>query len=99
MRARFMIENPETIEASMKITMTIGQWVLLRDILTEKHIHHYLSSAITDIVIDARRIYYPNPTTEREQEEGVSLTLPSIKEAREKAFGEYREGKVMGNEG
>lgn len=35
MKARFMIENPDEVEATLKITMTVKEWTELRDQLSE----------------------------------------------------------------
>ena len=58
MKARFMIEEPEKIEATMKITMTVKEWEELRDQLVQKWPSARLSSAITGLLIDARRVVY-----------------------------------------
>ena len=58
MRARFMIENPKEIECTMKITMTVEEWEKLRDQLAERWPSARLSSAITQVLIDARKVYY-----------------------------------------
>lgn len=59
MRARFMLENPEAVEATMKITMTVKEWEDLRDQLASKWPSSRLSSAITSMLMDARRVVYP----------------------------------------
>ena len=58
MKARFMIENPDNIEATIKITMTVKEWVELRDQLEHKWPSSRLSDAITSVVIEARKVYY-----------------------------------------
>lgn len=58
MKARFLIENPGAIEATMKITMTVKEWEELRDQLASKWPSSRLSQAITSVLIDARRVVY-----------------------------------------
>lgn len=58
MKARFMVESPDEIEATMKITMTIREWTELRDQLANKWPSSRLSSFITDLVMQARKVYY-----------------------------------------
>jgi len=58
MKVRFMIENPQEIEATMKITMLVSEWETLRDQLVEKWPSARLSTAITSLLIDARRVIY-----------------------------------------
>lgn len=57
--ARFMIEKPEDIECTMKITMTVREWVALRDELKSSYPSWKLSHAIDSLVTDARKTYYP----------------------------------------
>lgn len=58
MRARFLIEDPDEIEATMKITMTVKEWTELRDQLAEKWPSSRLSLVITSVLSEARKIYY-----------------------------------------
>ncbi len=58
MNARFMIENPDSIEATMKLTMTIKNWTELRDQLAIKWPSSDLSYAITDLLSQARKVFY-----------------------------------------
>ena len=58
MKARFMIEDPQGIEATMKITMTVKEWEDLRDQLAKAWPSSRLSNAITSVLTDARRVVY-----------------------------------------
>lgn len=60
MRSRFMFENPDELEATMKITMAVGEWVKLRDQLVNSHAWPScdVAQAITALVTDARRTFY-----------------------------------------
>lgn len=58
MKARFMVESPDAIEATMKITMSVKDWTDLRDQLAQKWPSSRLSSAITDLLAQARKVYY-----------------------------------------
>ena len=58
MRARFMFENPQEIEATMKLTMSVKEWEDLRDQLCEKWPSSRLSSCLTDLVAAARKVAY-----------------------------------------
>ena len=62
MRARFLIESPDEIEATMKITMTVKEWTELRDQLAEKWPSSRLSRAITNVLSEARKVYYAPDT-------------------------------------
>lgn len=55
---RYMIENPKKIEATMKITMKVKEWELLRDQLQNKWPSSPLTSVITQLLIDARKVIY-----------------------------------------
>jgi len=58
MKARYMIENPQSIEATIKLTMTVKEWEELRDQLATKWPSARLSVAITNLLCDARRVIY-----------------------------------------
>lgn len=58
MKARYMIEDPGNIEATLKITMTVKEWEQLRDQLESSYPSWKLSGMITAILTDARRVVY-----------------------------------------
>jgi len=58
MKARYMLENPEEIQATMKITMPVHKWEELRDKLNDRYPSWELSAAITRILCDARKVVY-----------------------------------------
>ena len=58
MEARFMIENPDKVEATMKITMSIKDWTELRDQLAKAYPSWKLSSMITNLLGQARKVFY-----------------------------------------
>lgn len=58
MKARFMIENPDSIEATIKITMTVKEWSDLRDQLENKWPSSRLSTSISHVITEARKVYY-----------------------------------------
>lgn len=58
MKARFMLENPDEIQATMKITMRVKDWKELRDQLAQKWPSSQLSVAITSVVAEASKAYY-----------------------------------------
>jgi hypothetical protein len=62
MKARFMIEEPDKIEATMKITMTVKEWTELREQLSRNWPSCRLSAAITSVLIEARKVYYAPET-------------------------------------
>lgn len=61
MIAKFRIEDPDNILATMEITMSIKDWNELRNQLDEAHPSWRLSSAIRDLLSQARKVFYPNP--------------------------------------
>ena len=58
-KVRFMMENPDSIEATMKITMTLKDWSDLRDQLQSKWPSSWLSNGITDLLGQSRKVFYP----------------------------------------
>ena len=58
MHARYMIEKPEDIQCTMKITMTLKHWGELRDQLERKWPSGELSGTITDLISQARQVFY-----------------------------------------
>ena len=59
MKARFLIEEPEKVEFTLKLTMTAKEWEQLRDQLQEKWPSARLSRAITSILTNVRATHYP----------------------------------------
>ena len=58
MEARFMIENPQSVVCEMKIKMTVKEWEDLRDQLQKSFPSWRLSNAITDLLAQARKVFY-----------------------------------------
>ncbi len=58
MKSRFMIENPASIEATLKVTMTIKQWTELRDQLTSAWPSWKFGQAINELLSAALKVYY-----------------------------------------
>lgn len=58
MRARFLIESPDQVEATMKITMTVKEWTELRDQLASVWPSSRLAQAINKVLSEARKSYY-----------------------------------------
>lgn len=56
--ARFMIENPGEIVATMKIRMTVKEWEELREQLDRKWPSSVLSGAIADLLAQSRKVLY-----------------------------------------
>lgn len=67
-RARFGAENASKFEYTLKITMTIEEWERLRDQLDQTQITLYetsqLKHAITDILAQVRKIFWPTTPEE-----------------------------------
>lgn len=60
MEGRFMVEDPKKIVATMKITMPISEWEELRDQLNRKWPSNDLLNLITDLISQARKVFYPS---------------------------------------
>ncbi|KKM15946.1 hypothetical protein LCGC14_1690850 [marine sediment metagenome] len=58
MKVWFMIENPDEIEATIKLTMTIKKWTELQDQLRDTYPSWELSSKISEVVNAARKVFY-----------------------------------------
>ena len=59
LRARMMVEQPDNIDMTLKLTMSIKEWCELRDQLNSGYPSWRLSSAITSMLVDARQVFYP----------------------------------------
>lgn len=62
MKASFRITNPDEVEATIAITMTLGEWKLIRAALAEEHLYEpggKLRGVIEDLVSQASRSFYP----------------------------------------
>jgi len=62
MEARFMIETPDNIQATMKLTMSLKEWGDLRDQLQKQWPSSRLSQAITHVLAAASKVYYAPET-------------------------------------
>jgi hypothetical protein len=60
-----MIENPDSLEATMKITMTLKEWTELRDQLSEVWPSSILSQHITNLLSQGRKVFYSKVDDER----------------------------------
>ena len=58
MKARFMIEAPQEVECTMKLTMSVKEWEDLRTQLEDKWPSSRLSQGITQILSEVRKVYY-----------------------------------------
>ena len=59
MKCRFSCEKPDEITFTMTITMSAKEWCDLRDQLQQKWPSSSLSSSISDLLAQARKIYWP----------------------------------------
>ena len=61
MQTRMMIENPDNIELTIKITMKTKEWDIIRNQLDEKTSEGwYFAKAITEAFSQIRKIVYIN---------------------------------------
>ena len=58
MKARHMVENPDEIEMTAVMTMTMKEWDTLREQLIAHWPSSRLSTVITEMLGDARRVFY-----------------------------------------
>lgn len=60
MRYRLKCENPGDIEYTLIVTATAKEWEEFRDQLANVYPSWKFSSAITDLLAQARKIYWPS---------------------------------------
>lgn len=58
MRAKIIVERPEDIEMTLKLTMPISEWDRLRGQLSLGYPAWKLTSAINEMILRARATYY-----------------------------------------
>ncbi len=58
MRGRYKVENPDDVEFTLTITMSAKEWCELRDQLNGKWPSSRLSTMISRLLADVRRIYW-----------------------------------------
>lgn len=58
MRARFKIEKPEDIEATVTITMKLSDWEALRDQLKDSWPSWKLTAVINDLLSQGGKIFW-----------------------------------------
>ena len=61
MIAKFRIEDPGSIQATMETTLSLNDWEALEQQLKDAHPAWELSRAITDLLSQARKEFYANP--------------------------------------
>ena len=66
MQIKMRCENPEDIVYSMTITMRARDWEDLKGQLSEKWPSWNLSLQISDLLMQARRVYCPKPVETKE---------------------------------
>ncbi len=59
LNARYMVENPDEIEMTAKITATMKEWGEMRDQLQNRWPSSRLSLVISEMLADARKVFYP----------------------------------------
>lgn len=64
MKTHLMVENPGEVEMTMKITMKVRDWEKLREQLANDWPAWDLSRNITDLLGQARKIFYPTQPEE-----------------------------------
>ena len=55
---RMMVENPDQVQVTIKMTMSMKEWTVLRDQLKSEWPSARLSSHITDVVGKIRKVVY-----------------------------------------
>jgi hypothetical protein len=58
MRGRFVLERPDDLEATIKITATVKEWVQLQEQLANSWPSFRLSEIIADVITQARKVFY-----------------------------------------
>lgn len=58
MKARFALDKPDAMEATIHITMTLKQWRELQEQLVNVYPSWELSSVITDVLMQAGLVFY-----------------------------------------
>jgi len=59
MKSRMMVENPDDVEVTIKMTMRVKDWAELRDQLANAYPAWELSSHINSMLSQIRKIVYP----------------------------------------
>ena len=59
MQSRMMIERPGEVEVTLKLTMPAKEWENLREQLVSAYPSWTLAQAITDMLVQVRKIIYP----------------------------------------
>jgi hypothetical protein len=60
MKAKFEATDPEEMEFTMTVTMTLHEWQQLRVQCKNDYPGFRLSSVISDMVVQANQAYWPN---------------------------------------
>ena len=57
-KARMLVENPENVEVTLKLTLTIKEWGEIRDQLITAYPSWCLSSVIINVLSAIRKVHY-----------------------------------------
>ncbi len=57
-KAKYRVENPDKIVMTAEISMTMNEWCELREQLENKWPATQLSSVISEMITDARKVFY-----------------------------------------
>lgn len=60
MKTVFRIERPDDVQMVLTVTMTLGEWRKLQEQLSTSYPSWRLSSAISEMVLEAKSAFYPS---------------------------------------
>jgi hypothetical protein len=58
MKGRMTVENPDDVEVTLKLTMSLKEWAEVRDQLHSSYPSWCLSSIITSTLASVRNVHY-----------------------------------------
>ncbi len=57
MRTKFYLDNPDDMQATMEITMSVKEWKELKEELSDKYPSWQLSSSIMSLICQAEKVF------------------------------------------
>lgn len=66
MKTVFRIERPDDVQMVLTVTMTLGEWRKLQEQLSSSYPSWRLSSAISEMVLEAKSAFYPSDDAKEE---------------------------------
>lgn len=67
MQAKILVKDPEKIEFTLIITMSLGEWLKVQKELPNTYESNKISKAVNDMTTQAQRVFWPERKDEADE--------------------------------